>query len=44
MKKEYERPIAELTSFDLEDRITSESGEIDNPFEASEGFGKDPFD
>ena len=39
MKKEYEQPIVELTSFDLLDRVSSESGDIDNPWDTSEGIG-----
>ena len=40
MKKEYEQPIVELTSFDLLDRVSrTETGDIDNPWDTSEGIG-----
>ena len=45
MKKEYERPIAELLKFELEEKISSgEDGNIGDNFGTSEWWGPDPFD
>ena len=43
MKNRYEAPVAELIRFDLEEKISSESGKIENPFETSEGWGIPPI-
>ena len=44
MKKEYERPIAELLSFELAEQISNESGNIGDNWTTSEWWGPDPFD
>ena len=43
MMKEYEKPMVEVIRLDLEEKISSESGKIENPFETSEGWGIPPI-